>query len=117
MKSATASEDLSSCLIHYSNQDCQVQGNQFVDSLVMQACVTAAHSQDPGDPSVLVIMCGAPISQLPPAWHLMPPLTPGVMKNINFVYPQNSKVPCPFHYVCYQLILRCFLSTNVISQL
>ena len=88
MKSATASEDLSSCLIHYSNQDCQGQGNQFVDSLVMQACVTAAHSQDPGDPSVLVIMCGAPISQLPPSWHLMPPLTPGVMKNINFVYPQ-----------------------------
>jgi len=91
VKSATASEDLSSCLIHYSNQDCQGQGNQFVDSLVMQACVTAAHSQDPGDPSVLVIMCGAPISQLPPSWHLMPPLTPGVMKNINFVYPQNSK--------------------------
>ena len=70
-------------------------------SLVMQTSVTAASlGPGPGDCRVLVVKAGPQWAELPPSWHLMPPVTTTIMKAINFIYPRNSKVG---HY-CYSLL-------------
>ena len=99
---------LSSCLLYY-DVSCP---NTCVDSLVMQTCVSAAScreqfsrdpsqetSSSPTDPAsvmddrrrVLVIMGGQAWTQLPCSWHLMPSLSPDIMKTISFIYPKSSK--------------------------
>ena len=70
-------------------------------SLVMQTSVTAASlGPGPGDCRVVVVKAGPQWAELPPSWHLMPPVTTTIMKAINFIYPRNSKVG---HY-CYSLL-------------
>ena len=59
----------------------------------MQTSVTAASlGPGPGDCRVLVVKAGPQWAELPPSWHLMPPVTTTIMKAINFIYPRNSKV-------------------------
>ena len=86
------SDDVSSCLVYTCHQDRHVDPR--VTSLVMQSCVTAAssHNPDTRGGGVLVVMAGESWSSLPPSWHLMPVLTPDIMKTIKFIYPQNIKV-------------------------
>ena len=58
----------------------------------MQSCVTCAtrhDTDDSGHSRVLVVMSGDTWSQLPPTWHLMPPMTPDIMRQVNFIYPPN----------------------------
>ena len=67
----------------------------------MQTSVTAASlGPGPGDCRVVVVKAGPQWAELPPSWHLMPPVTTTIMKAINFIYPRNSKVG---HY-CYSLL-------------
>ena len=96
------SGDVSSCLVYTCHQDRDVEPrvsytchyDPRVTSLVMQSCVTAAssHNPDTRGGGVLVVMAGESWSSLPPSWHLMPVLTPDIMKTIKFIYPANNKV-------------------------
>ena len=82
-------DDVSSCLVY----TCHPQDARVCSSLVMQSCVTVASSHDPDTKGgVLVIMAGESWTSLPPSWHLMPVMTPEIMKAINFIYPANIKV-------------------------
>ena len=41
---------------------------------------------------VLVVMGTPAWASLPPSWHQMSPVTPEIMKTINFIYPRSVKV-------------------------
>ena len=79
-------KELSSCLLYTEHHLPEVTA-----SLVLQSAVTAASSQS----RVTVVVGGSKWSEMPQLWHLMPQLSPAVMKSISFLYPRDSKVRGP----------------------